>query len=170
MDYKLLGRTGVRVSRLCFGTMSFGGDADEQESARMYQACRDAGINFFDCADQYNGGKSEAILGGLMRGHRDDLVLTTKCFNPSGPAQNARGNSRRHVRRAGGPGARGQGALPGTLEPRRMAHAVRARRAGAARLGAAADCAADVQPGEAPGRGRDPADLSLIHISEPTRL
>jgi aryl-alcohol dehydrogenase-like predicted oxidoreductase len=100
MDYKLLGRTGVRVSRLCFGTMSFGGDADEQESARMYQACRDAGINFFDCADQYNGGKSEAILGGLMRGHRDDLVLTTKCFNPSGPDQNARGNSRRHVSRA----------------------------------------------------------------------
>jgi aryl-alcohol dehydrogenase-like predicted oxidoreductase len=100
MDYRLLGRSGVRVSRLCFGTMSFGGDADEQESARMYKACRDAGINFFDCADQYNGGKSETILGGLMRGQRDDLVITTKCFNPSGPDLNARGASRRHVSRA----------------------------------------------------------------------
>jgi aryl-alcohol dehydrogenase-like predicted oxidoreductase len=100
MDYKLLGRTGVRVSRLCFGTMSFGGDADEQESARMYKACRDAAINFFDCADQYNKGRSEEILGRLMSGHRDDLVITTKCFNPSGPDLNARGGSRRHVTRA----------------------------------------------------------------------
>jgi aryl-alcohol dehydrogenase-like predicted oxidoreductase len=95
MDYRMLGRTGVRVSRLCFGTMSFGGDADEKESARMYKACRDAGINFFDCADAYNAGRSESILGGLMRGHRDDLVITTKAFTPIGPDLNARGGSRR---------------------------------------------------------------------------
>jgi aryl-alcohol dehydrogenase-like predicted oxidoreductase len=100
MDYRLLGRTGVRVSRLCFGTMSFGGDADESESARMYGACRDLGINFFDCADQYNKGRAEEILGRLMRAHRDELVVTTKCFNPSGPDLNARGNSRRHILRA----------------------------------------------------------------------
>jgi len=100
MKFKSLGRTGVQVSELCFGTMSFGGDADEAASAVMYKACRDAGINFYDCADQYNKGKAEEILGRLMKGHRDDLVITTKCFNPSGDDINARGTSRRHVIRA----------------------------------------------------------------------
>jgi aryl-alcohol dehydrogenase-like predicted oxidoreductase len=100
MDFRSLGRTGVRVSQLCFGTMSFGGDADEATSARMYRACREAGINFFDSADQYNKGRSEEILGGLMRGHRDELVIATKSFNPTGDDLNARGNSRRHIGRA----------------------------------------------------------------------
>ena len=100
MEHRLLGRTGVRVSRLCLGTMSFGGDADESESARMYRACRELGINFFDCADQYNKGRSEQILGELARGHRDEIVITTKCYSPSGPDINARGGSRRHVTRA----------------------------------------------------------------------
>lgn len=100
MKFKLLGRTGVQVSELCFGTMSFGGDADESTSAAMYRACRDAGINFFDCADQYNKGLSEQILGRLIAGHRDELVITTKCFNPTGDDVNARGTSRRHVVRA----------------------------------------------------------------------
>ena len=66
----------------------------------MYSACRDAGINFFDTADQYNKGRSEEILGGLMQRHRDDLVIATKCFNPMGDDINARGTSRRHVARA----------------------------------------------------------------------
>ena len=100
MNYRVLGRTGVQVSQLCFGTMSFGGDADEATSAAMYKACREAGINFFDCADQYSKGKAEEILGRLMKGHRDDLVITTKCFNPTGEDVNARGTSRRHVTRA----------------------------------------------------------------------
>ncbi len=100
MKYKPLGRTGVQVSELCFGTMSFGGDADEAASAVMYKACRDAGINFYDCADQYNKGKAEEILGRLMKGHREDLVITTKCYNQSGDDINARGTSRRHVTRA----------------------------------------------------------------------
>ena len=97
MKTKPLGRTGVQVSELCFGTMSFGGDADEATSAAMYKATRDAGINFYDCADQYNKGKSEEILGKLMKGHRDELVVTTKCYNPMGEDINARGTSRRHV-------------------------------------------------------------------------
>lgn len=75
-----LGRTGARVSALCFGTMSFGGDADEAESGRIYAACRDAGIDFFDCADVYAGGRSEEILGRLIRGHRDEVFITSKCF------------------------------------------------------------------------------------------
>ena len=100
MDFRALGRTGVRVSQLCFGTMSFGGDADEAMSSQLYRACREAGINFFDTADQYNKGRSEEILGELARGHREELVLATKCFNPTGADVNARGNSRRHVTRA----------------------------------------------------------------------
>jgi aryl-alcohol dehydrogenase-like predicted oxidoreductase len=100
MKTKPLGRTGLQVSELCFGTMSFGGDADEATSASMYKATRDAGINFYDCADQYNKGKSEEILGRLMKGHREDLVITTKCFNPVTEDVNARGTSRRHVTRA----------------------------------------------------------------------
>jgi len=100
MKYKPLGRTGVQVSQLCYGTMSFGGDADEATSAAMFKAARDAGINFFDTADQYSKGRSEEILGGLIQAERDQLVIATKCFNPTGSDINARGSSRRHVRRA----------------------------------------------------------------------
>jgi aryl-alcohol dehydrogenase-like predicted oxidoreductase len=95
-----MGRTGVRVSQLCFGTMSFGGDADEAAAAAMFKAVRDAGINFFDTADQYNQGRSEEILGRLAAGERDSLVIATKCFNATGPDVNAKGNSRRHLSRA----------------------------------------------------------------------
>ena len=100
MKYKLLGTTGVRVSELCFGTMSFGGDASEEESGRMFKACRDAGINFFDCANVYNGGKSEEILGRLMRGERDNLVITSKCTQPESDDINSGGSNRRHIVRA----------------------------------------------------------------------
>jgi aryl-alcohol dehydrogenase-like predicted oxidoreductase len=100
VKYRTLGRTGVQVSQLCYGTMSFGGDADEAASAEMFKAVRDLGVNFFDTADQYSKGKSEEILGKLMRGSRDDLVVATKCFNASGPDINAKGSSRRHVTRA----------------------------------------------------------------------
>ncbi len=100
MKFKPLGSTGIKVSELCFGTMSFGGDANEDESKRMYTACRKAGINFFDCADVYVGGKSEQILGRLIAGERDDLVITTKCHGPMGDDINARGANRRHIVRA----------------------------------------------------------------------
>lgn len=100
MNFKLLGRTGVKVSELCFGTMSFGGDADEAESARLYSAARDAGINFFDCANVYSKGAAETILGKLIEGDRDELVITSKCAMPMGPDINARGVSRRHLRQA----------------------------------------------------------------------
>jgi aryl-alcohol dehydrogenase-like predicted oxidoreductase len=53
MEYRILGNTGVKISELCFGTMSFGGDADESTSAAMFRRCREAGINFFDCANVY---------------------------------------------------------------------------------------------------------------------
>jgi len=98
MQTTLLGRTGVTVSRLCFGTMSFGGDADEAEAGRLYAACRDAGITFFDCADVYAKGRSEEILGRLVAHERDQLVLTSKLG--SGDRTNEQGLSRRHIARA----------------------------------------------------------------------
>ena len=74
MEYRVLGRTGVKVSSLCFGTMSFGDIADEAESARMFNRCREVGINFFDCANVYAGGRSEEILGELIADCRDEIV------------------------------------------------------------------------------------------------
>ncbi len=100
MDYHTVGRTGVKVSSLCFGTMSFGDTADEAESARLFAAARDAGINFFDCANVYAGGRSEEILGGLIEGARDELVITSKVFGRAGDGINDRGLSRRHLTRA----------------------------------------------------------------------
>jgi len=100
MEYRALGRTGVQVSRLCFGTMSFGGDADEATSRSMFLRCREAGINFFDCADVYAGGKSETLLGKFMAGSRDDLVIATKAHFGTGPAPTSRGSNRYHLVRA----------------------------------------------------------------------
>ncbi len=97
MEYRPLGKTGVKVSKLCFGTMSFGGDADEATSETMFKACLDAGINFFDCANVYAKGRSEEILGRLMAGRRDDLVITSKVAGAVGGDVNQRGLSRRHI-------------------------------------------------------------------------
>ncbi|MEL7370669.1 MAG: aldo/keto reductase, partial [Myxococcota bacterium] len=100
MEYRFLGRTGVRVSKLAFGTMSFGADADEATSAAMYARCRDAGINCFDCADVYASGMSEQILGRLIQAHRDEVFITTKAYFPTGEGPNDRGTSRYHLVRA----------------------------------------------------------------------
>lgn len=99
MEYGILGRTGVKVSRLCFGTMSFGGDADEATSAAMFKRCLDAGINFFDTANSYSAGRSEEILGRLMAGMRDELVINSKVCSSVGPGINDRGLARRHIMR-----------------------------------------------------------------------
>jgi len=104
----LLGRTGVKVSRVALGTMSFGGDADEATSAAIWRAARDAGVNLIDTADVYNEGRSEQILGRLMQAERDQIVLATKAYFPvsSGstpavpPGVNDRGTSRYHLVRA----------------------------------------------------------------------
>ncbi len=97
MEYRSLGKTGVLVSALCFGTMSFGGDADEETSAAMFHRCREAGINFFDCANVYQHGRSEEILGKFMAGSRDELVITSKVYFPMGQDVNARGATRKHI-------------------------------------------------------------------------
>ncbi len=97
MEYKYLGKTGVKVSTLCFGTMSFGGDADESESAKMFNRCRDLGINFFDCANVYANGISEEILGRFIADCRDEVIITSKVFARTGPGENERGSSRRNI-------------------------------------------------------------------------
>jgi aryl-alcohol dehydrogenase-like predicted oxidoreductase len=100
MQTRYLGETGVAVSKLAFGTMSFGNEALEQESARIYHAARDAGINFFDCADVYSRGRAEEILGRLIAPHRDEVVLTSKASFPMSDGANDCGASRYHVVRA----------------------------------------------------------------------
>ncbi|MFH5184895.1 aldo/keto reductase [Paenibacillus sp. TAB 01] len=99
MQYRTLGKTGVQVSSLCFGTMSFGGNADEAESRAMFNRCREAGVNFFDTANVYTQGRSEEILGRCIRDAncRNDIVLTSKVCFPTGEDRNARGLSRRHI-------------------------------------------------------------------------
>ena len=98
MQYTPLSTTGVKVSRLCFGVMSFGGDADPDTSKAMYNRCREAGINFFDCADVYAGGRSEEILGQLIAPERHKVIITSKAYFPMDKDDpNARGASRRHL-------------------------------------------------------------------------
>lgn len=97
MEYKAIGDTGIKVSSLCFGTMSFGGDADEATSKAMFNRCREVGINFFDTANVYNNGRSEEILGRCIAEHRNEIVLTSKVGLPIGTDVNASGASRRHI-------------------------------------------------------------------------
>ncbi|MHB8093745.1 MAG: aldo/keto reductase [Candidatus Aminicenantales bacterium] len=100
MEYKFLGKTGVKVSRLCLGTMSFGKEADEAGAAAMFRFCREKGINFFDCADLYQAGRAEEILGRLIRDCREEVVITSKAYFATSPDVNAMGASRRHIRYA----------------------------------------------------------------------
>jgi aryl-alcohol dehydrogenase-like predicted oxidoreductase len=99
MQHALLGRTGVKVSRLALGAMAFGNEADEATAWSIYSRARDAGVDFIDTADVYAEGRSEEILGRFMRGHRDELVVASKAYFPTGGV-NARGTSRYHLVRA----------------------------------------------------------------------
>jgi aryl-alcohol dehydrogenase-like predicted oxidoreductase len=99
-DYRYLGSTGVKVSPLCLGTMSFGAQADRATSEALFRQSRAAGINFFDCANVYADGRSEEILGELIADCRDEVVITSKAYFPMGDDPNARGSSRYHLVRA----------------------------------------------------------------------
>jgi len=100
--HRVLGRTGIKVSPLCLGTMMFGawGNEDEDECIRMVHTALDAGVNFVDTADVYAFGQSEEILGRALEGRRDDVVVATKFHNGMGDDVNMRGNSRRWIARA----------------------------------------------------------------------
>ena len=82
MEYRRMGRTGLKVSELCLGTMTFGHSADEEESRKMVDLAIDSGINFFDTANSYADSRSEQYLGNILKGRRRDQVIATKFFNP----------------------------------------------------------------------------------------
>ena len=102
MNYQSLGRSGLKISPLCLGTDNFANPTPEDECARMIDAALDGGLNFIDTANSYVKGECESIIGrALVRnGRRDDVVLATKVFYPTGPGPNDRGGSRRHILKA----------------------------------------------------------------------
>src|SRR5258708_7203162 len=100
MDKRILQGTCLKVSRVCFGTMTFGGQTDEPAAQRMIDSCLDAGINFLDTANAYNGGASEQILGRCIQGKRDRVVLATKVRNKMGEGADMNGLPRAAILRA----------------------------------------------------------------------
>ena len=106
MNYVNLGRTGLRVSRVCLGMMSYGKHEsrpwtlDEEAAEPIVRRAVDGGITFFDTADVYNGGQSEVLTGRLLRklfGMREEYVLATKVHGQTMPGENGRGLSRKHI-------------------------------------------------------------------------
>jgi aryl-alcohol dehydrogenase (NADP+) len=97
MQYRTLGRTGIKVSPYCLGAMMFGsiGNSDHEDSIRIIHKALDAGINFIDTADSYSRGESEEIVGKALKGRREHVVLATKAHFPMGDDPNQQGNSRR---------------------------------------------------------------------------
>jgi aryl-alcohol dehydrogenase-like predicted oxidoreductase len=99
VQYRTLGRTGIKVSAYALGAMMFGamGNPDHDDSIRMIHQALDAGINFIDTADRYSAGESEEVVGKALKGRRDDVVLATKVNGPMGDDPNQQGNSRRWI-------------------------------------------------------------------------
>src|SRR3989475_11940025 len=100
MQYRNLGRSGLKVSPICLGTMMFGGPTDEATSARIVAKAREAGINFIDTADAYNDGNSEAVDGRAISSNRQNWILSAKLANQMGDDRNRGGLSRRWVLQA----------------------------------------------------------------------
>lgn len=100
MDYRRMGRTGLKVSEICLGTMTFGHSTDEAEAERIVDLAFDAGVNFFDTANSYADSRSETILGNALKGRRHDAIVATKVFNPMGTQPNSSGMSRVHIMQA----------------------------------------------------------------------
>ena len=92
MEYRLLPQTNLKVSRVSFGTMTFGAQTDEAAARRMVDCCLDAGVNFFDTANIYNQGRSEEILGKGLTGRRDKVILATKVRGKMGEGPDESGN------------------------------------------------------------------------------
>jgi aryl-alcohol dehydrogenase-like predicted oxidoreductase len=100
MEFRTLGASGIRVSRVCLGTMMFGDRTDARGAGGIVAAARDAGVNFIDTADVYAKGESERIVGRLVAEDRDHWILATKAGNKTGGGINDRGLSRRYLLRA----------------------------------------------------------------------
>jgi len=100
MQYRSLGRSGLKISPICLGTMMFGGPADEATSMRIVAKAHEAGVNFIDTADAYNGGNSEQVVGRAISNNRQGWILATKLANQMGSDPNRGGLSRRWVLQA----------------------------------------------------------------------
>ena len=100
MEYRRMGRTGLKVSEICLGTMTFGHGTDQDEAKRIVDLAFEAGVNFFDTANSYSNGQSEIMLGEALKGRRHEAIIATKVFNPMGPSPNDSGMSRVHILRA----------------------------------------------------------------------
>ena len=100
MEYRQLGRSGLKISPICLGTMMFGGPADEATSGRIVAKAREAGVNFIDTADAYSSGNSEQVVGRAISNSRQNWVLATKLANQMGDDPNRGGLSRRWVLQA----------------------------------------------------------------------
>ncbi len=100
MEFRTLGKTDLKVSRLSLGAMTFGGQVDEDEAIRMVDRCLEHGLNFYDTANVYNQGKSEVILGKALRGRRHKVVLSTKVRGKMGDEPEDVGLRRPAIRRA----------------------------------------------------------------------
>ena len=100
MEYRSLGRSGLKISPLCLGTMMFGAQTDEPTARRIVQRARQQGINFVDTADAYADGRSEEIVGRAIAGERDDWIVATKLANQIGTRQGDAGLSRHWMMRA----------------------------------------------------------------------
>lgn len=100
MDYRQLGRSGLKVSPICLGTMMFGGATSEADSRAIIDDARDAGVNFIDTADAYSEGRSEEVTGRAIAAHRHDWVLATKVANTMGSGPNQSGLSRKWLLQA----------------------------------------------------------------------
>ncbi|MDJ0668932.1 MAG: aldo/keto reductase [Desulfobacterales bacterium] len=99
MQYRRLGRSGLQVSPLVLGTMNFGNPTEEEEAYAIVDAAVGAGINLIDCADIYNQGEAERILGEALKrnGRRHHVILTSKVYNRTGQGPNDQGNTRHHI-------------------------------------------------------------------------
>jgi len=100
MNYRLLGRSGIRVSPLCLGTMMFGSQTTEADSIRIINRALEAGLNFVDTADMYNAGEAERIVGKAIKDRRNSVVLATKGRHKMGEGPNDWGATRLHMRQA----------------------------------------------------------------------
>lgn len=100
MQYRLLGKSGLKVSEICLGSMNFGDSTDAGTAKQIVAAAREAGVNFIDTADAYAGGKSEEITGALIKDNRHDWVLATKVGQQAGPPHRKKGLSRKWMMKA----------------------------------------------------------------------
>ena len=100
MRYREMGRTGLRVSEICLGTMTFGNQVDEAEAIKIIEGALAGGVNFLDTADVYAEGRSEEIVGKALKKQRHSVVLATKVANRTGPGPNDIGLSREHIMKA----------------------------------------------------------------------